>query len=134
MCPVADFDEPMIDARLLAFLDAGEAVEAESDGQTEEDDDIKLEVDRCTELVAQVPCSYYKKVEQDFCCCSSHMREVEVKQEMVEVGLIRVERRSSSQDTCSHDPEGVEDRDNQKSKIERNHSEVFRSEHRNGRV
>ena len=44
MCPVADFDEPVVDAGLLSFLDAGEAVEAKSDGQTEEDDDVKLEV------------------------------------------------------------------------------------------
>ena len=43
MSPVADFEKPMIGPRLLAFLDAGEAVEAEGDGQTEEDDDVKLE-------------------------------------------------------------------------------------------
>lgn len=42
----------MVDAGLLSFLDAGEAVEAEGDGQTEEDDYIKLEVDRCAESVA----------------------------------------------------------------------------------
>ena len=134
MSPVADFDEPMVDAGLLSFLYAGEAVEAEGDGQTEEYDDVKLEIDRCAELVAQVPCSYYQQVEQDFCCCSSYMREVEVKQEMVKVGLIRIERRRSSNDTCCHDSKRVKDWDNQKSESEWYNSKIVWSKHRDCRV
>ena len=79
VCPIAYFGEPVVDASLFSFLNAGEAVEAEGYGCTEDNYNVKLNIDRCSEFIAQVPWSYHKEVEQDLRCSSSYVREVEIK-------------------------------------------------------
>ena len=85
-----------------------DAVEAEGEEEAGGDDDIELGIDGGTELVAEVPDKDDKEIDGQDADGGSDMGVAHGDEEVVEVGLVGMEGRHSTEHAHAHDTDGVE--------------------------
>ena len=91
MCPFAYAVQNLACSALFLLLPAGPCVESEGYHKTEDYHNIQLHVNGCAEFVAQEPRSDDEEGREKFCAGCADVRESEVEQQMVKMGLVRIE-------------------------------------------
>ena len=105
--------EAMIEGGALAYLGLHEAVEDERDEEAHQHHDIELNVHRSAEAVGYVPAEHHEEVGTDDGERGADMREAQLDVEVVEVGLVGVERGLALEQAGTHHAKRVEDGDAQ---------------------
>ena len=105
--------EGMIEGGALAYLGLHEAVEDERDEEAHQHHDIELNVHRSAEAVGYVPAEHHEEVGTDDGERGADMREAQLDVEVVEVGLVGVERGLALEQAGTHHAKRVEDGDAQ---------------------
>ena len=124
MGAVAEAEQGRVEAR-IAFPDAGQtAVQSEGDRSPHQQHGIELHVDGCTQCVGRPPHADYEHVQQDFRACRPDVREVQLEKHVMQMRLVRRERRPPVQQPCAHYPYRVEHRHCQHRQRERHKTEI----------
>lgn len=110
--------------------DVGKFVESECHHKAEDDHDVELHVDRCSDKIDDEPGEDHKDVEEDHAEGRAKMRESQADEHMVEVVLVGAERRPAVSDTYAHHSESVEDRYGKYREGERHKSETVADAYR----
>lgn len=122
-------------ARTLAFFQPrAQPVESEGGRDPERDDRIELDLDRGSEAPAGEPDGEDEDAQEDLRQGGAHMGEVEPEKQVVEVRFVRTEGRGAPQDAAGHDPQRVEDRDDQHRQDEGDEAEVAVRDERERRI
>lgn len=93
MRPVAEAEQGGIQFRVAASNPNDTAGKPESEAEARDQHYIKLHVYGSTERIGQPPCPYNQGVQGYLRAGRPDMREVQVEQQMVQVRLVRTERR-----------------------------------------
>ena len=104
MGSVAEAEQGVVEAG-VALADAGEkSVQPEGNADAHKQHSIELHVDRGAQCISRPPYTYDQHIEQYFRAGGADMREVEFEQQVVQVRLVRCERRSAAQHPHRHHP------------------------------
>ena len=102
MGAVAEAEQGVVEA-CVALAEIGEvAVQTEGNAEACKQHGIELYIDRGAECVCRPPYADHQHVQQDFRAGGADMRKVQFEEQVMQVRLVRCERRSAVQHPYSH--------------------------------
>lgn len=123
---VTDPMEQANELGLVADMPLHEVVEPHGNQQRGEDHDVQLHVDRAARQVADPTAQHDKQIEQQNGQCRGGMRAAQTDEHVVQVRLVRMERRLVLQNAGNHHTKRIEDRDSQNGQHKGNQPDVLR--------
>ena len=123
---VADAVKQADKLRLVADMVLHEVIKARCDQDAQHQHDIQLGINRAARLVADPPAQHHKEIQDQNRKGRRGMRASQADEHVVQVRLVRVERRLALQDARRHHTERIEDRNGQDRQRKGNQSDICR--------
>lgn len=121
---VADAVKQADKSRLVADMPLHEVIKTKCDQNTQHQHDIQLDVDRTACHVAEPPAQHHEEVQDQNRKRRRGMRASQADEHVVQVRLVRVERRLALQNARRHHTERIEDRNGQDRQRKGNQSDI----------
>lgn len=124
MRAIADAVKQADKLRLVADMPLHEVIKTRCDQDAQHQHDIQLNVNRATSHVTDPPAQYHEEVQDQNRKGRGGMRASQANEHVVQVRLVRMERRLALQDARRHHTERIEDRNGQDRQRKGNQSDI----------
>lgn len=129
MRAVADPVKQAEETGFATDLSLHEVIEAECDQQAEDQNNVKLRIDRTTGLVADPSTQNHEKIEQQDCKGRGGMGASQADEHVVQVRLVGMERGLALQDAGRHHTQRIENRNRQHRQCKGHKSQILLGMH-----